>query len=133
MASAPPAGSVLATAEELRLTAAASRSPIAGSTAQIASQPASMLPAAAAARISAWPRVIVSMVAHTLRYGARCGRANPNVAATTRIGATVRRILRPRRRRDVAAAAPAAGAPAPLSGGSAAAGVSGKVTSRGSR
>src|SRR6202042_2279948 len=49
MASAPPAGSVLATAVELRFTTAASRSRTAGRTAQMAIQPVTRLAAAATA------------------------------------------------------------------------------------
>ena len=97
MARAPPAGSVFATALEARLTAAAWRSRTAGSTAQIMNQYEAMLAAAAAATRSACPQVIASMLAHTLRYEANRGRANPNMAATTAIETTVRRISRARR------------------------------------
>ena len=67
MASAPPAGSVFATALEPRLTAAASRSRTDGSTAQIRNQYEAMLAAAAAATSRAYGQVIISMLAHTLR------------------------------------------------------------------
>jgi hypothetical protein len=67
MASAPPAGRVLATAEEPRLTTAASRSRTPGSTAQMASHPVTRLAAVAAVRSSACPQLMASMVAHTLR------------------------------------------------------------------
>src|SRR5690348_9710576 len=97
MARTPPPGSVLATAEEPRLTTAASRRRIAGSTAQIAIQPAAMLPAVAAATRRACAHVIASMVAHTLPYDARRGIANPNVAATNAADITARRIFGPRR------------------------------------
>ena len=64
---APPAGSVFATALELRLTAAASRSRIDGSTAQIMNQYEAMLAAAVVPTSSACGQVISSRLAHTLR------------------------------------------------------------------
>ena len=67
MARTPPAGRVFATALEPRLTTAASRSRIDGSTEQITIQPQAMLPAAAAAMSSACGHVIAPMLAHTLR------------------------------------------------------------------
>ena len=67
MARAPQAGRVFATALEPRLTTAASRSRIDGSTWQIMIQVAIMLAAAAAATTSTWAHVIASMLAHTLR------------------------------------------------------------------
>src|SRR6202042_164664 len=118
-ASAPPAGSVLATADEPRLTTAAWRSRIDGSTAQIAIQPVSRLAAVAAASSSAWPHVIASMVAHTLRYDASRGSANPNVAPMSATVTATRRIFRPRRDRVVAGGATAPGPQARSAGGSA--------------
>src|SRR5260370_41128644 len=97
MPRAPPAGSVFATALELRLTAAASRSRNAGSTAQIMNQYEAMLAAAVAATSSACCQVIASMLVHTLRYEANRGSANPNTAATRAVETTVRRTLRARR------------------------------------
>ena len=67
MARAPPAGSVLATADDPRLTTAASRSRRAGSTAVIAIQPVTMLAAVAAASSATCPPLIAWMVAQTLR------------------------------------------------------------------
>ena len=67
MARAPPAGKVLATALEPRLTTAASRSRIDGSTWQIMIQVVIMLAAAAAAMSSTWAHVIACRLAHTLR------------------------------------------------------------------
>ena len=67
MPRAPPAGKAFATALELRLTTAASRSRSAGSTAQIKNQYEAMLAAAAVATSTVFPHVIASMLAHTLR------------------------------------------------------------------
>lgn len=67
MARAPPAGSVFATALEPRLTTAASRSRIDGSTEQITTQEEAMLPATAAPTSSACGHDIAPMLAHTLR------------------------------------------------------------------
>ncbi len=58
---------MFATALEPRLTTAASRSRIDGSTEQITIQPETMLPAAAAAMSSTWGHVIALMPANTLR------------------------------------------------------------------
>ena len=96
MPRAPPAGKVFATALEPRLTAAAWRSRSAGSTAQIMNQYEAMLAAAVAATSSAFGQVIPSRLAHTLRYDANRGRANPNIAATRAVDTTVRRTLRAR-------------------------------------
>src|SRR5438874_5240371 len=97
MPRAPPAGSVFATALEARLTPAAWRSRNTGSTAQIMNQYETMLAAAAAATSSACCQVIASMLAHTLRYEANRGRANPNMAATRAVETTARRTFRARR------------------------------------
>ena len=67
MPRAPPAGSVFATALELRLTAAASRSRTDGSTAQIRNQYEAMLAAAVAPTSSTCGQAIPSRLAHTLR------------------------------------------------------------------
>ncbi len=67
IARAPPAGMVFATALEPRLTTAASRSRIDGSTEQITNQEETMLPAAAAAMSRTCGHVIAPMLAHTLR------------------------------------------------------------------
>jgi len=67
MARAPPAGRVFATAPEPRVTTAAWRSRIDGSTAQITVQEQTMLPAAAAAMSRVCGHVIASMLAHTPR------------------------------------------------------------------
>jgi hypothetical protein len=98
-ASAPPAGSVFATAVEARFTAAASRSRMDGSTAQMMNQDETMLTAAATPMSSACGSVIACMLAHTLRYDAKCGIANQNVATTSTAATAVRRILRPSRGR----------------------------------
>ena len=66
MARAPPAGSVLATALEPRLTTAAWRSRIDGSTAQIMIQVETILATAVAAMSSISGTVIASTLAHTL-------------------------------------------------------------------
>jgi len=57
---------VFATAVEPRLTTAASRSRIAGRTAQITIQPDARLPAAAATTSRICAQVIIWMLAHTL-------------------------------------------------------------------
>jgi len=67
MARAPPAGRVFATALEPRLTTAASRSRIDGSTEQIMTQVETMLAAAAAATSRTCGQAIAPMLAHTLR------------------------------------------------------------------
>jgi len=67
MARAPPAGRVFATALEPRLTTAASRSRIDGSTEQITIQPEAMLAAAVTAMSSACGHVIALMPASTPR------------------------------------------------------------------
>ena len=67
MPRAPPAGSVFATALELRLTAAAWRSRIDGSTAQIMNQYEAMLAAAVTPTSSACGQAIPPRLAHTLR------------------------------------------------------------------
>ena len=67
MASAPPAGRVFATALEPRLTTAASRSRIDGSTEQIMTQAEAMLAAAAPATSKTCGQVIAPMLAPTLR------------------------------------------------------------------
>jgi hypothetical protein len=67
MARAPPAGRVFATALEPRLTTAASRSRIDGSTEQIMIQVETMLARATAAMSSPWAHVIACMLAHALR------------------------------------------------------------------
>src|SRR5580692_2704179 len=94
MARAPPAGRVFATAFEPRLTTAASRSRIDGSTEQIMIQVVIMLPAAATATSSTWVHVIACMLAHTLREDAKCGTAKANMAATRAIEPAVRKIFR---------------------------------------
>ncbi len=67
MARAPPAGRVLATALDPRLTAAAWRSRIRGRTARIVIQYDAMLAMAAAPISRACGQVIVWILAHTLR------------------------------------------------------------------
>ena len=113
MPSAPPAGKAFATALELRLTTAASRSRSAGSTAQIMNQYETRLAAAAVATSSACPHVIASTLAHTLRYEANRGRANPNTAAMRATETTVRTTLRARRGRVVAIPASCCGTKLP--------------------
>jgi hypothetical protein len=67
IARAPPAGSVLATALEPRLTTAASRSRIDGNTEEIMIHHETMLATAAAAMTSICGAVIAAMLDHTLR------------------------------------------------------------------
>ena len=67
VASAPPAGRAFATALEPRLTTAASRSRIDGSTEQIMTQAEAMLAAAVAATSRTCGQVIAAIVAPTLR------------------------------------------------------------------
>ena len=67
MARAPPAGKVLATAFEPRLTVAACRSRSAGSTARMVIQYETMLAIAAMATRRTCGQVIACTLAHTLR------------------------------------------------------------------
>src|ERR1035438_4284967 len=99
MARAPPAGKMFATALEPRFTTAASRSRTDGSTEQIMIQAEAMLAAAAAAMSRACGHVIACMLAHTLRYDAKRGRANKKITATWAAGRAVRKIFRPFRGR----------------------------------
>ena len=66
MARAPPAGSVFATALEPRLTTAASRSRIDGSTEQIMIQTVTMLMTAVVATSVTCSHVMACRLAHTL-------------------------------------------------------------------
>jgi hypothetical protein len=59
-----------------------------------------MLVAAAAATSRTCGQVIAPMLAHTLRYDAKCGTAKPKIAATRTTGPAVRKISRPNRGRD---------------------------------
>src|SRR6202050_5022052 len=101
MASAPPAGRVFATALEPRLTTAASRSRIDGSTEQIMIQVAAMLATAAATTSSTCAHVIAPMLDCTLRYDAKCGTAKSNMAATIITDTAVRTNSRPGRGRAI--------------------------------
>src|ERR1700722_16116621 len=68
-----------------------------GRTAQMANQDETIAATAAAAMSSACAGVIACMLAHTLRYDAKCGMANQNVATTRTAAITARAILRPGR------------------------------------
>jgi hypothetical protein len=83
IATAPPPGTVLATALEPRFTVAASLSRSDGSTAATISQVVTRLASTAAAMAAAQGRLIAARLRHTAPYEAKRGSAKPKAPPMT--------------------------------------------------